>query len=318
MLSSAARAQVADLAIENVANEIIVTPLRAQTVRLVVRNLGPDAVREARAGGGRRVDPSTLVVTPDPNCSISTDVTAEGTLYFWNIGVLDSGASAHCNFTFRATTASPTDVISFQNAVFQAGNTDPDSFNSFALLLVGHSALDRPTDIALTAQRLPGRLQPPETMQRVALTIRNLGPGTPDRIVVFSPAFFFAFPFATGYRGYDVFPRPDTLPCSYFRDELFPAAQIQLSLATPIPVGGSVQCAVNLVALDQTPVSSTLEWNACVRGAGVYDVDQGNNRAVLQIPFQAPLPVPLGPLAWMLLGPLIGATGWVGARRARA
>jgi len=45
MLSSAARAQVADLAIENVANEIIVAPLRAQTVRLVVRNLGPDAVR---------------------------------------------------------------------------------------------------------------------------------------------------------------------------------------------------------------------------------------------------------------------------------
>jgi len=315
---STARAQVADLSIENVPNQVIVTPMRAQTVRLVVRNLGPDPVPDARAGLGRRVDPSTLVVTHDPNCSITTDVTAEGILYLWNVGALGAGATAFCDFTFRATPASPTDVVSFQNPVFQAGNTDPDGFNSFALLQVARSALDRPTDITITAQRFPGGLQPPGTTQRVELTIRNLGPGTPDRIAIVSPTYFFAFPLATGYRGYDIFPRPDTFPCSYFRDEFFPAAQIQLTLGTPLPVGSSVQCSVDVLALKQTPVSSTLEWNAFVRGAGVYDTDQSNNVAVLQIPFQAPQPVPLSALAWVMLGLLIGATTWVRARRAPA
>ena len=318
MLSSATRAQVTDLAIENIPNEIVVTPLRPQSVRLAVRNLGPDAVGEARAGLGRRVEPSPLLVTPDPDCSITTDVTADGTLYVWNIGALGAGATAFCDFAFLATPASPTDVVSFQNAVFQAGNTDPDTSNSFALLLVGRSALDRPTDITITAERFPGGLQPPGTTQRVELTIRNLGPGTPDRIAIVSPTYFFAFPYAIGYRGYDIFPRPDTFPCSFFRDEFFPAAQVQLTLGTPLPVGGSVQCSVDLVALEQTPVSSTLEWSAFVRGAGVYDTDQSNNVAVLQIPFQLPLPVPLNPLAWALLALLVGAAGGFRLRRCHA
>ncbi len=311
-------AQMADLGIAASPEQIIVTPLREQSVQLVARNAGPNRADDPNVSLGRRVDPATLIITPEPKCEVSADTNAAGVLLTWNPGPLDAGATESCWFTFRATAASESDVVSFGPFISQPGNIDPNNLNDTGLILVARSALDRPTDIALTAQRLPGGLQPPGTTQRVELTIRNLGPGTPDRVVVFSPTFFFAFPFATGYRGYDIFPRPDTLPCSYFRDEFFPAAQIQLSLATPIPVGGSVRCSVDLVALDETPVSSTLEWNAFVRGAGVYDVDQSDNRTVLQIPFQAPLPVPLSPLGWMLLSLLVGATGWVRARRARA
>lgn len=317
MLSTAG-AQVADLSIANVPNQIIVTPLRAQTVRLVVHNLGPDSVPEARSGLGRRVDPSTLVVTHDPNCSITTDVTADGVLYFWNVGALGAGATAFCEFTFRATSASPTDVVSFQNPVFQAGNTDPDSFNSFALLQVARSALDRPVDILLSSRRIPGGIQSPGTTQRVELTLSNRGPNVPDRVAVFSNAYLVAGPIGGGFTGYDILPRPDTPPCSLLRDLEPPAARIQLLLTSPIPAGGSVTCSVDLLALDQTPVLSTLEWNAFVRGAGVYDTDQSNNVAVLQIPFQLPLPVPLNPLAWAMLALLVGAAGGFRLRRCHA
>jgi hypothetical protein len=291
ILTSVCEAQVADLSIENIPDAIIVTPLREQTVRLVVRNLGPDTVVSVRAGLGRRFDPALLAVTPSASCTITADVNPEGVLLVWEVGPLLAGATASCNFTFRATSLSPTDQVSFRNSAFQAGNTDPNIFNSFATLLVNRSALDRPTDLAVSAQRLPGGLQPAGTTQQVELTIRNLGPNAVPNLAIVSNTFVVAFPFAVGYRGYDIFPNPSTPPCEFVRDLEFPAAQVLLLINSPVPAGAAVRCSVSLTALEPTPAQATLEWRAAPNGPGVYDLDDSNNQVVLQIPFQAPIPV---------------------------
>lgn len=293
VLTSACEAQVADLSIENIPGAIIVTPLREQAVRLVVRNLGPDSVISARASLGRRFDPALLAVTAGASCTITTDVNPEGVLLVWEVGPMLAGATASCDFTFRATSLSPTDQVSFRNSAFQAGNTDPNIFNSFATLLVNRSALDRPTDLAVAAQRLPGGLQPSGTTQQVELTIRNLGPNAVPNLAILSNTFFVAFPSAVGYRGYDIFPNVSTSPCEFVRDLEFPAAQVILLVNSPVFAGETVRCSVSLTALEQTPIQSSLEWRATPNGPGVYDLDNSNNQVVLQIPFQAPIPVPV-------------------------
>lgn len=308
--AGSAHAQVADLELLASADEIIVTPLRQQTVRLSVRNLGPDGLSTPVVSLGRRIDPTLLVVTPQPGCSVSSDVSAAGVLYVWNVGNLLPGHSDTCDFTFRATSASPTDVVSFRIGATQAGSTDPDPFNSFVTLLVARSALDRPVNVLLTARRIPGGIQPAGTTQLVELTLSNRGPNAPDRIAVLSNAYLVAGSVAGGFRGYDVFPRFNTPPCVLLRDLEPPAAQIQLLLPSPLPIGTSVTCAVDVVALDQTPASSTLEWSAFVRGPGVYDTDQTDNRTTLLIPFQTPSPVPLSPIWLVALALFMLGTAW--------
>lgn len=310
MLLSAgsAHAQVADLELLASAEEIIVTPLREQTVRLSVRNRGPDGLFNPAVSLGRRIDPTLLVITPQPGCSVSSDVSAAGVLYVWNVETLSPGQNATCDFTFRATSASPTDVVSFRIGATQAGSTDPDPFNSFITLLVARSSLDRPVNVLLTARRIPGGIQPAGTTQRVELTLTNRGPNAPDRIAVLSNAYLVAGSVAGGFRGYDVFPRVDTPPCVFLRDLEPPAAQIQLLLPSPLLMGTSVTCSVDVVALDQTPASSTLEWSALVRGAGVYDTDQADNQKTLLIPFQAPLPIPFSPIGLVALALFILGT----------
>lgn len=221
---------------------------------------------------------------------------------------MPSGQSATCDFAFRATAASPTDVVSFRIGATQEGNTDPDPFNSFVTLLVARSALDRPVDVVLTARRIPGGVQPPGTTQRVALTISNHGSNAPERVAVFSNAYLVAGSVVGGFTGYDILPRVDTPPCVFIRDLEPPAAQIQLLLSSPLQSGTALTCSVDVVALTQTPASSALEWNAFVRGAGVYDTDQSDNRATLLIPFQAPLPVPHSPIAIIVLALLMLGT----------
>lgn len=293
------QAQGSNLSLSPSRPSVLVTPLRAQTVRVTAANAGPASVVGAVVNSVVPVNDTNVVVTvaANPPCTATLVPVAGGVNVSWTIAALGVGQSVACDFVLLAAATATTSSSRFDLGILAGGNLDPVSSNNFSRTEVFHSALDRPVDVDLTVQRVPGGFLRPGTVQALDLTFRNLGPNTPVNMYALSNSYSIAPGPNLNYPGYDVVPNAETAPCTYVRDTEG-AAVFYLAVTVPSPLapGESRRCRLSILAFPDAQGVSDLTWTAYSQGEGVYDPVDANSVITIAVPFgQAATQVPNAP-----------------------
>jgi hypothetical protein len=298
-------------------NIVLVTPLREQIVRLTASNAGPGSVSGGVVASLVPLNDTNLLfrVVPESGCGATVSSVPGGVVFNWSLPALGSGGSTRCDLgvVARPTAASGSTVLFF--GISAPGNSDPNSFNNFAQTEVVHTALDRPNDVGLQVERVPGGILAPGTSQTLELTFSNLGSGSHDSLFALSNSYDLIGGPGLNFTGYDLQPNASTPPCVYVRDDEGPFVFfVQVAFGAAIPPGGQQQCSISIVGLPNATSTSILRLELFPIGEGVYDTNPANNVVMLAIPFQQEPIVPVPLPRWGVAG-LIAVLLLSGLRR---
>lgn len=308
-----ANTQNADLGITRDRSWATVSPLRTQHVRYTVTNHGPATVLGILAKTAVPVPDTNLIMGVAPEAGCDATVTASGgaSSVYWAIPYLHAGESRACSLSFRSTPTATAGTALVILGVSAADISDANGYNNFVSANVTHFAVDRPSDLSLTAKRIPGGILAPGTEQVLELRFRNDGSHTPETTYALSNGYMLSGPPNQGFTGYDLVPGPETPPCGYLRDaEMAAVFFVGIFLPQPLLPGTTQICRLRIVAAPDATQPATFNWTVLGSGGSVYDPVESNSTAVLDVAYGAAVATPVPLSRWSglaLVALLLGA-----------